>query len=502
MSNGAFLRENGEAVSRTLYKMFVVASIVMMCNSVFQIAVFGLPELNFMGISYQLLFLLFLIPALYYRFGSNKERFKPLSVASLMVFAFLLHTDSWVNVPFIWLFPIGLASLYADYRLIRRTFYFTLPLLVISQFTHYYFAAPMRIETSMNRSVLTALYYGAQFLFIGFIFINSTRRSSLMLQQSQQLTDQMGSVLDTIQSASDQLNGNVRDLNRSIQSADHTVSTIHGSAGAISEESQLFLSSIQGVEQDIGAIVDGMGDASDKTKSAGHYTLQVVRMADRNKEELLTVIEQMSELQQASNQSGEAVNELAAKIEQIQEILSGIQGIAGQTNLLALNASIEAARAGEQGRGFAVVAGEVRKLAEQTHQSSGHIQELLTEVAVTKENVITSLRASDERIQSTVQSIQSSAADYGKLVEMQYEMSRMLQEMNDTVFRLAEDGLASASAVASLRETHAANMRELSVMTEGMREVTESFGQMGAAVQLVSERSDALASLRSKSEAK
>ncbi|MFD2613428.1 methyl-accepting chemotaxis protein [Paenibacillus gansuensis] len=502
MVNGAFLRENGEAVSRTLYKMFVVASIVMMCNSVFQIALFGVPKLNFMGIAYQLLFLLFLIPALYYRFGSNKERFKPLSVASLMIFALLLHTDSWVNVPFIWLFPIGLASLYADYKLIRRTFYFTLPLLVLSQFTHYYFAAPMRIESSLNRSVLTAIYYGAQFLFIGFIFINSTRRSSLMLQQSQQLTEQMGSVLDTIQSASDQLNGNVMDLNRSIQSADRTVSTIHGSAGTISEESHQFLSSIRGVEEDIGAIVNVMGEASAKTKSAGQYTLEVVRMADRNKEELLATMERMGELQQASGQSGEAVNELASKIEQIQIILNGILDIAGQTNLLALNASIEAARAGDQGRGFAVVAGEVRKLAEQTERSSNHIQELLTEVAVTKEHVITSLRSSDDMIQNTVQSIQSSASDYGKLVDMQYEMSRMLQEMNDAVFRLAEDGRASASAVASLRETHAGNMRELSAMAERMREVTDSFGQMGAAVQLVSERSDALASLRTKSEAK
>ncbi|ANE46907.1 hypothetical protein SY83_12170 [Paenibacillus swuensis] len=499
MSNDMFLKENGEIVSRVLYKLFVAASAVMMLNNVIQIAIFGMPKFNFMGVVYQLLFLLFLIPVLYYKFGSSKERFKPLSVASMLIFAFLLHTDSWVNVPFVWLFPIGLASLYADYGLIKRTFYFTVPLLVISQFTHYYIGSPMLIESSMNRSVLTAIYYGVQFLFIGVIFLNSTKRSSQMLTQSQKLTDDMGTVLQTIQSASDELNGNVDDLNQSIQTADKTVAKIHGSAGAIAQESQLFSSSIQGVEQDIGTMVDGMHEASEKSKNAGQFTLQVVRMADRNKEELLNTIRSIEDIQTASDKSTQAVNELAAKTEEIQDILNVIRGIAEQTNLLALNASIEAARAGEQGRGFAVVAGEVRKLAEQTQTSSSHIQELLRDVETTKDNVVKSLRGSDEMIQQTVNSIQTSASDYGNLVEMQYEMSRMLQEINDTMYRLAEEGKSSAASVAVLRETHAGNMQELSVMVGGMSEVTSSFGHMGAAVQLVSGRADALASLSSES---
>jgi methyl-accepting chemotaxis protein len=68
-----------------------------------------------------------------------------------------------------------------------------------------------------------------------------------------------------------------------------------------------------------------------------------------------------------------SIESMSNDIKTVNEITDLINSIAEQTNLLALNAAIEAARAGESGRGFAVVADEIRKLAEQSKESSHNI---------------------------------------------------------------------------------------------------------------------------------
>ncbi len=140
------------------------------------------------------------------------------------------------------------------------------------------------------------------------------------------------------------------------------------------QETASVANAMQQMVQVVHEVAEGASQTSVATSSAikevdqGHKVIEGAKTAIDNLS--FTVGDLGKVLQRLSEDSG-----------QIASVIDVIRGIAEQTNLLALNAAIEAARAGEQGRGFAVVADEVRSLAQRTQESTGHIQNIISNLA-------------------------------------------------------------------------------------------------------------------------
>ncbi len=108
----------------------------------------------------------------------------------------------------------------------------------------------------------------------------------------------------------------------------------------------------------------------------------------------------MDRIVESTKSTGNIINSLFKKSDQIGEIARVINEIADQTNLPALNAAIEAARAGGQGRGFSVVADEVRKLAERTTKATAEISETITGIQSEAKDADLSMKKATEAVEA------------------------------------------------------------------------------------------------------
>jgi methyl-accepting chemotaxis protein len=189
--------------------------------------------------------------------------------------------------------------------------------------------------------------------------------------------------------------------------------------------------------------------------------------------------------------SGEIIDVLGQRADDIGKIIEVIDDLAEQTNLLALNAAIEAARAGEHGLGFAVVADE----AQSTKEISELIQSIQKESRKAVENMNRSTSIVNEglghgeelntalrKISNVVTEVYKFAQEIGAATNEQSHGSSQiarattrLNEITHEINSAVEEQASGAHAVVKAME----RMRELvQHTTSGSTELAASAEQM------------------------
>ena len=241
----------------------------------------------------------------------------------------------------------------------------------------------------------------------------------------------------------------IGEIVQTVSSASTQLEASAGTLSATAQRSQTLTSTVASVSGEASANVQSVASATEELSSSvteiSRQVQESARMATGAVGQARTTNDRVSELSRAAGRIGDVV-EL-------------INTIAGQTNLLALNATIEAARAGEAGRGFAVVASEVKALAEQTAKATGEISQQISGIqGATQESVsaIKEISGTIERLAEISSAIAAAVEEQGAATQ---EISRNVQQAARGTQRVSTD---IADVQRGAGETGAASSQVLS----------------------------------------
>jgi methyl-accepting chemotaxis protein len=127
------------------------------------------------------------------------------------------------------------------------------------------------------------------------------------------------------------------------------------------------------------------------------------------------------------------INALGERTRQIGSITGTVKDLADQSNMLALNAAIEAVRSGEHGKGFALVAREIRRLADQSIQSTERVREILESVGSAVGAAVAESEAGGRRVEASLAQMRSSAEHLRALATVVKETSAAVRQIATAV---------------------------------------------------------------------
>ncbi|WP_187147787.1 methyl-accepting chemotaxis protein [Heliomicrobium modesticaldum] len=268
------------------------------------------------------------------------------------------------------------------------------------------------------------------------------------------------------------------------------------------------------IAESISAIATGADDQFNSVKSTTHVASQVAKeiqsvsiraktveeaaekttvAAKKGGRAVKAVINQMHRIENTVTESGAMISKLNERSQEINEIVATIRNIAEQTNLLALNAAIEAAHAGEMGRGFAIVAEEVRKLAEESKESTQKITELIQAIQKETEASVHAMSVGINEVHSGTKVAQAAGREFGIVENLIDEVESQFREIAATVQQASAGGQEIVAQMehveAIVRETTgqtqnaAASTEEQSASMDQIALSAESLARMAEALQ-------------------
>lgn len=418
----------------------------------------------------------------------NKENVKVRHIVGTpyaIVYAILLFKSNLVVAPIAIVPLIVICMIYLDYK------FMIIPIGGAAILNIIWIFVNMN-KSDMGENILLEMVCIFMFYIMAYTITNISNKireeANLEKEKSNDMLKKQEKILSEIRSA-------IELLNKNTSSISNTFNTIESSSSNISSA---ILEILNGCEVTTSNI-------EEQSKASNNIRLDIESAVNNSKEMELKFIEsrntfnnifEMIENVAENSQSVKTKNsevyiiakELKEKTSKVLMIIDIIRDISEKTNLLALNAAIESARAGEYGRGFSVVAEEIRKLAEQSKESSNEINSIIKDLEKEVLNVSKSINEVTEIINEEEKIVQDTTNGLHTITDGLDKMENIVRSVANKIIDIDRDNSKITDGitnVASISEETLANSQSTAATVEILfSEVTEAKTSLEELVEL------------------
>lgn len=307
-----------------------------------------------------------------------------------------------------------------------------------------------------------------------------------------QMIKSLRGLVGSVQNVTEQVAASSEELSASAEqttaATEHVVNSINEVAKGAEVSAEVAASSAEAMNE----VSTGVQRIAQSSSEVANMSQQSTIIARDGNDKIEKAVAQMNRISGSVEGTSSIIEQLGNRSKEIGDIVTTITEISSQTNLLALNAAIEAARAGEHGKGFAVVADEVRKLAEQSQESAGKIEELIRKTQEDTEHSIQSMLNVVKEVQEGTIDVNEAGDAFKKILEAEIQVAEQIHEVSAISEQMSANAEEVSASVQEVQVISAQSAEGSHTIRSSSQEQLASMEEISASARSLSEMSEVL----------